>query len=118
MGDVRNLNPVRTKEEARRRGRLGGLAKAKKDRERRNLQEALKALLAMENENGGSNLEQIAIALLRKGLSGDTRAIEVLRDTAYGKPSVHAEIDEQHSVKLVLFGDEVTEDKPTDTEEA
>lgn len=113
MATIENLKPVRTREEAQRRGRLGGQAKAKKERERKNMQEVLRTLLAMKNEAGGTNIEQVAIALLNKALAGDVRAFEALRDSSFGKPSVTVQAQEFHDVRLVFFGD-----NPEDTMES
>ena len=68
----------------------GGKASAEVRRKKRDLRNAIDILL--ENDIKGKNgeiksgAEAIAIAQFQKALKGDTRAFEVLRDTAGQKP--------------------------------
>lgn len=85
-----NLNPVRTKEEARERGRNGGIASGKARRAKRELRECLNELL--EREYSGtdgrtmSGAELVSVKLFMRARDGDIRAFEVLRDTVGQKP--------------------------------
>jgi len=110
-----NLRPVRTKSEARARGRSGGLASGKARRARITLRAALEELLAMpvKDESGietGETMQHaIAVALIEKALKGDTKAFEIIRDTIGEKPAekvMLAEIDQKtinEVEQMVLF---------------
>lgn len=93
MGNEINLRPVRTKGEARARGRSGGIASGEARRARITLRAALEELLAMPAkdeagvETGESMQRKIAAALVEKALKGDTKAFEIIRDTIGEKPA-------------------------------
>ena len=78
-------------EEAVRRGSLGGKARAKKIKERKTMKEMLEILLDKEITNNkgetATTLEAISVSLIKKAMSGDVRAFEVLRDTIGQKPT-------------------------------
>lgn len=84
-----NLKPVKSSEEARTRGRQGGLASGRSRRKRKALREYLNTLLAMPSEagNGRNNAEEIAAALVNQALAGDIRAFTVIRDTVGERPA-------------------------------
>lgn len=104
MTNEANLNPVQSKEEARERGRKGGIASGKARREKKQMRETLDVLLAMPLKNGkyadvesirnfaalkGKNInvqEAILIAQVQKAMKGDTKAAEYVRDTIGQKP--------------------------------
>lgn len=69
---------------------MGGKASAEARRKKRDLRNAIEILLEtdIKGKNGEikSGAEAIAIAQFQKALKGDTRAFEVLRDTAGQKP--------------------------------
>lgn len=106
-----NLNPVKSKNEARERGRAGGIASGKARREKRLMRETLDILLSMSMKNGkyadvdsirsfaalkGKNIsvqEAILIAQVQKAMKGDTRAAEYIRDTIGQKPVDNVVID-------------------------
>lgn len=80
-----NLRPVKTKEEARERGKRGGIASGKAKRKKKMLRECLEIL--MERKIGDmTTADAISVALVEKALSGDTKAFEVIRDTLGQKP--------------------------------
>lgn len=68
----------------------GGKASAEARRKKRDLRQAIEILLEtdVKDENGEvkSGAEAIAVAQFQKALKGDTRAFEVIRDTAGQKP--------------------------------
>lgn len=68
----------------------GGKASAEARRKKRDLRQAIEILLDtdIKGKNGEvkSGAEAIAIAQFQKALKGDTRAFEVIRDTAGQKP--------------------------------
>lgn len=101
---VENLDPVRTKEEARERGRKGGIASGIARREKKTFRQTLEALLVMPMKDGkdiavddiknfaaikGKNIsvqEAILISQIQKAMKGDTRAAEYVRDTIGQQP--------------------------------
>ncbi len=84
MANEQNLRPIRelSSEEAKKRGRQGGLNSAAAKRARKTLKETL--LLMLEE---GNTQDNITLALLDKALKGDTKAYEVIRDTVGEKPT-------------------------------
>ena len=117
MTNEANLDPVQTKEEARKRGRAGGIASGKARREKKLMRETLDMLLSMPMKNGksadvdsirsfaalkGKNInvqEAILIAQVQKAMKGDTRAAEYVRDTIGQKPVDNVEM----SMNLPVF---------------
>lgn len=82
-----NLVPVRTKDEARKRGAKGGQASGLARRKKKTMRELLE--LAMELPSGDkTTAEAITAALLDKALSGDVKAYEVVRDTLGENPKI------------------------------
>lgn len=110
MANEGNLDPCRSKSVARERGRKGGYAKAKKQRERRTLQEIAKVVLAMPmgkdslediesmdfsqyRSNGLTVGEKAVLMAARKAIKGDISALTWLRDMAGEKPIDKVEIN-------------------------
>ena len=81
MAGKENLRPVSSKEEARERGRKGGLASGEARRKRKTLKEELLLMLS-----DGETQQSVTLALIEKAMSGDTKAFEVIRDTIGEKP--------------------------------
>ena len=81
MAGKENLRPVLSKEEARERGRKGGLASGEARRKRKTLKEELLLMLS-----DGETQQSVTLALIEKAMSGDTKAFEVIRDTIGEKP--------------------------------
>ena len=89
-----NLNPVRTKEEARERGRAGGIKSGEARRAKKNMRETAKALMSMQvyGDTNKRNLEAfgiqkedqnyqtaVVVRLMQKALvEGDTSAIRLI----------------------------------------
>lgn len=87
MANEKNLSRP-TSEQARERGRKGGIASGKSRRDKKTLRQALELLLEIRNEKTGrSGMESVALALFDKAISGDVRAIETLRDSIGQKPT-------------------------------
>lgn len=109
MANEQNLNPVRSKSEARERGRKGGIASGKARREKRTMQEIAKALLSMPMEDKeletveylqgykGKNISAGEAALLvqmQKAIKeADGRAFALVRDTAGEQPVQKVEVN-------------------------
>lgn len=98
---IENLIPVKSKEEARERGKKGGKAAAETYRKRKTFKEVFAALLPMNiNSEKTSELaniiqdinpqmtaeQAIAMAQIYKAINGDTQAAIFVRDTVGDKP--------------------------------
>lgn len=112
-----NLQPVQSKDEARARGKAGGIASGKARREKKLFRETLETIMALPMKNGeamdvatvqnyaaikGQNIsvqEAILIAQIQKAMKGDTRAAEYVRDTIGQKPTDNMNM----SVELPVF---------------
>lgn len=86
MAGKENLRPVSSKEEARERGRKGGLASGDARRKRKTLKEELLLMLS-----DGNIQEKISLALINEAINGNnagsvTKAFEVIRDTIGERP--------------------------------
>ena len=86
MAGKENLRPVSSKDEARERGRKGGLASGEARRKRKTLKEELILMLS-----DGDVQQKISIALINEAINGNnagsvTKAFEVIRDTIGEKP--------------------------------
>ena len=92
MAGKENLRPVSSKDEARERGRKGGLASGEARRKRKTLKEELLLMLSE-----GETQQSVTLALIEKAMSGDTKAFEVIRDTIGEKP-----VDKVESKQTVL----------------
>lgn len=77
---VENLRPVRSTEEARERGRKGGIASGEARRKKRDLRIALAVLMDSTDASGKTGTERLAAALFRKALDGDVKAIGMVRE--------------------------------------
>ena len=104
MAQDENLTPFKSADEAREKGRKGGIASGAARREKRALRETLEELLTMSLRNGkpvsvekiksiaaikGKNIsvqEAIMLAQIQKAIRGDVRAAEFIRDTIGQKP--------------------------------
>lgn len=117
MDKKENLIPFdeRTEEEQRNIAKKGGVASGKARREKRDLKRALELLLEREytDKKGGTKngAELLAFKQFEKALSGDTKAFEVVRDTAGQKPVDKVMISEVEQevideVERAVLGDE------------
>lgn len=84
-GNPDKLKPVRSKREASELGSSGGKKSGEARRQKKLLREHLEALL-QGNRDGMTTAEALTLALLEKGLAGDVKAFEVIRDTIGEKP--------------------------------
>lgn len=127
-----NLKPnsERSPKEVRENGAKGGIKSGEARRQKRDLKRAIQILLEtdIKGKNGEikSGAEAIAIAQFQKALKGDTRAFEVLRDTAGQKPIEKVEqvnidgeyLDKINELKAFFNGEEQQRDNTTDKEES
>lgn len=91
MANEQNLKPIRSKSEAREKGRKGGLATGKKRRQLKTFKELFNTVLAEKctDKSGrewGSKAEYLAAKVYKKAADGDIRAFETIRDTIGQKP--------------------------------
>lgn len=83
-----NLQPVRSKKEARERGRAGGKASGKK-------RAALKSFREIDTEQTTTEERELMLKALKKlAMNGDIRAFEVYRDTVGLKQKETLEVRE------------------------
>jgi hypothetical protein len=106
MANKDNLKPVRTKKEARERGKNGGIKSGEVRRERKTLKDELLLLLS-----SGDTQNKVSLALIEKALSGDTKAFEVIRDTIGEKATekvenTNIELSYEDYIKKVEDADE------------
>lgn len=85
----KNLSPIQDKAEAQRRGRNGGKKSGEARRQKKVLRERLELLLEARHGDMDTmdTADALALALIEKGLAGDVRAFEVIRDTIGEKPT-------------------------------
>ncbi len=97
MANEQNLKPVRSKKEARERGKKGGIASGKARQERKTLKEEL-ILLLEDNDNQ----KKISVALIQQAKKGNTKAYEIIRDSIGEKPidRVQAEVNSDINIKI------------------
>lgn len=98
MANNENLIPI-TSEEAKRRGRNGGIKSGIAKRARKTLKEELLLLLS-----SGNIQEKMSLAIIQEALNGNVKAFESIRDTIGEKPRENQEIDLNASIK-VDYGD-------------
>ena len=116
MANSQNLirNEDRTPSERRANASKAGKASGEARRKKRDLRQAIEILLEtdIKGKNGEikSGAEAIAIAQFQKALKGDTRAFEVIRDTAGQKPIEKVAVSEVtedviNDVEKMVYGD-------------
>lgn len=98
-----DLKPVRTKEEARERGRRGGIKSGEVRAQRKTLKEELLLLLSQ-----GDTQSKMSLALIQKAMNGDTKAFEIIRDSIGEKPvdKVQANVFNYEESLKAVDGDE------------
>ena len=107
MANAKNLKPVRSVSEARKKGRKGGIASGKKRRELKAFKDLLEAGLSQEikTESGKSytRAEYIALKLIKTAENGNIKAFEVIRDTIGQKP-----VDKVESKTEITAGNDLS----------
>ena len=88
MSNIENLIPMskRSKTEARRLGKKGGIASGKVRKEKRMLKDELEIIMETVNKEGITYQELISTALVKEALKGNTKAYEIIRNTLGQKP--------------------------------
>ena len=85
MANEGNLKPIRTKSEAREKGKKGGKKSGEVRAQRKPLREELIALLETKIEDKTIQ-EKISFSLIQEAISGNVKAFETIRDTIGEKP--------------------------------
>lgn len=85
MANEQNLKPVRSKKEARERGKAGGIKSGEIRAKRKTLREELLVLLETKLEDKTVQ-EKISFSLIQEALKGNVKAFETIRDTIGEKP--------------------------------
>lgn len=100
MTNLKNLKPVKTKSEARVRGRAGGLKSGEKRREKKLLKDLLQEALDTPTKTGNLAVD-ITNALIKSAKKGNVKAYEVIRDTLGQKPTENINIGNPQTIKVL-----------------
>lgn len=87
-GNVENFTALST-DEARKRGKNGGIKSGQSRKKRKSLREALEALLKGNQNYNGKTMEgtdAIALSMIEQALKGNVQAFKEIRDTIGEKP--------------------------------
>lgn len=110
MAGTDNLIPVRSEEEAREKGRKGGIASGEARRKKKRMKEQLELLLSLDvkHPNARSKMEALGIdeenmdnqmallvSMLNEGIKGNVNAFNAIRDTLGENPN-ESEADEEN----------------------
>ena len=119
----KNLNPVRSKEEAREKGRKGGIASGEVRREKKKMKEQIEMILSLPTKNTEAkefikslgvkaneidNQMVIVVEMISKAMKGDTKAFELIRDIIGESPNNEQKPSKEGSLieKYRAMGDE------------
>lgn len=95
-GNIANFKSLST-DEARKRGKNGGIKSGQSRKKNKSIREALKALLSgkveYEGETMGGN-DALALSVFNKALKGDVQAFKEIRDTVGEKPKDTIELED------------------------
>ena len=91
MANENNLKPVRSKNEARERGKKGGIKSGEVRAKKKTLKDELIALLETKIDNKTMQ-EKISFSLIQAALDGNVKAFETIRDTIGEKPKENVNI--------------------------
>lgn len=109
MANEKNLKPVRSKEEARERGKKGGIKSGETRRRKTALRNTMNRLLTMQAEveglsdvlraDGGESTyeEIIAMAMIQQASLGNVKAYQAIMKTVGQTEKSEADLEEQKS---------------------
>lgn len=89
---IENLKPFtseQSREKAKANGRKGGIASGEAKRARKTFRKQFEEMLEMEfdTKQGKKSAQEImTLALMKKAMNGDTKALSIIRDTIGEKP--------------------------------
>lgn len=98
MANIDNLIPFNQMSQSERSeiARKGAIASNKAQKEKKTMRKELELLLEAEAKNGKTYQENITLALMGKAIKGDTKAYEIIRDTAGQNPDkIKDEVEEE-----------------------
>lgn len=122
MANEQNLIPFteRSESEVRKLNSKGGVNSGEARRRKRDIRLALEALLEKDisdkHGNTMSTAEAIALKQIEKALKGDTRAFEVVRDSAGQKPNDRIDLTVNDDSSKEMYEYFARHSKGTDTE--
>lgn len=102
-GRIENLKLIQSTEEARARGRNGGIASGEARREKKILTEIILRKLAERSESGQTRGEDIIDAMLAQATKGNVKAFTALSDRAEGKPIQQVQVEGNVAVAQALL---------------
>lgn len=123
-GNIGNMRPPRTKDEARERGRNGGIASGEARRRKKTMREALEMMLyntelseqtkqilqaeGIKNADDFNHQMVITRSLIAKAESGDVQAYNAICAMIGEKPADKVEMtgDIEHEIKLRYVGED------------
>lgn len=129
LANEKNLNLIKSGEEAREKGRKGGKASGKVRREKANFRKTLNALLTAQIEvdsikdfleaNGVDSTYESAInfVMIQKALKGDVKAYIAIRDTLGIKTKLD-EKEQKQKIRMMKAQEEKLKEKNDKEEEA
>lgn len=90
---TKNLKSIRSVNEAREKGKKGGIKSGEARREKKKLRQLLEMALEMREENADeTNAMAITVALIKQAKKGNVLAYTTIRDTIGEKPTDKQEI--------------------------
>ena len=95
MANQNNLKPIRSKKEAREKGKNGGIKSGESRRKRKSLKEELLLLLETKEYN-----KKISLALIHEAELGNVKAFNAIRDTIGENPKEDRENDENNPFEV------------------
>lgn len=106
MANEENLKPIQSVEEAREKGRLGGIKSGESRRAKKTMREMLDYLLEKEikNQKTGESVtckEAMLSAMIKKAINGDVKACQFVRDTSGETPVTKTEVTGKDGMPLV-----------------
>ena len=123
MANDENLQPVKSKKEARERGRNGGIASGKAKRQRKAMKEQMEMLLSLPLKNDKAkakfkelgietddmdNQMALVVAMYQKALKGDTSAMNIVREITGERVqqiSIDTNVDEKVKELNIILDD-------------
>lgn len=102
-GRIENLKLIQSTDEARARGRNGGIASGEARREKKILTEIILRKLAERSASGQTRGEDIIDAMLVQAQKGNVKAFTALSDRAEGKPIQQVQVEGNVAVAQALL---------------
>lgn len=97
-GKVENLKPFRSVDEAREKGKKGGVASGVARRENKILTALLMKKLAKKLPDGGTVGEAVVDSIIATAMAGDVKAFVAIADRVEGKPVQQVDLSGELSV--------------------